>query len=82
MGKKVSIPVRKDNAEALDKLQSGRAEGKDAPKAKPKRLTIDIPPALHRAIKRSCADRGVSMMDEIRDLLDGRYTAEAARGEG
>jgi plasmid stability protein len=34
-----------------------------------KRLTIDIPASLHSRIKVSCAQRGVKMADEIRELL-------------
>ncbi|MCC7474354.1 MAG: hypothetical protein IT425_03070 [Pirellulales bacterium] len=38
-----------------------------------KRLTIDIPSDLHRAIKVSCAKRGAKMADEIRSLLVEKY---------
>lgn len=38
-----------------------------------KRLTIDIPASLHSRIKVSCAQRGVKMADEIRDLLETRF---------
>jgi hypothetical protein len=34
-----------------------------------KRLTIDVPAELHRAIKTACAERGTIMADEIRLLL-------------
>ena len=38
-----------------------------------KRLTIDMPESLHCAIKSQCALRGVSMADEIRELLQKQY---------
>ena len=40
---------------------------------KQKRLTIDILESLHRNIKVDCAQRGVKMADEIRDLLEKRF---------
>ncbi len=43
------------------------------PMAKMKRLTIDVPEALHRAIKVACAERGVKMADEIRGLLEKHF---------
>ena len=38
-----------------------------------KRLTIDIPESLHRAVKMACASRGSKIADEIRQLLLERY---------
>jgi predicted DNA binding CopG/RHH family protein len=40
---------------------------------KMKRLTIDIPEGLHRAIKTKCAMRGVKIADELRELLLQKY---------
>ena len=40
---------------------------------KMKRLTIDIPEDLHRAIKTQCAMRGTKIADEIRILLLQKY---------
>lgn len=42
-------------------------------KPKMKRLTLDISEALHRAIKKEAADRGVPMADMLRDLLENHY---------
>lgn len=39
-----------------------------------KRLTIDLPASLHARIKASCALRGVKMVDEIRALLEERFS--------
>lgn len=38
-----------------------------------KRLTIDIPESLHRAIKTACASRGSKIADEVRQLLAEHY---------
>ena len=38
-----------------------------------KRLTIDVPGSLHRAIKSQCAMRGTKIADEVRELLLQKY---------
>lgn len=38
-----------------------------------KRLTIDVPESLHRAIKMQCASRGAKIADEVRELLMQKY---------
>ena len=38
-----------------------------------KRLTIDIPESLHRAIKSQCAMRGTKIVDEVCDILLQKY---------
>ncbi|WP_336804096.1 plasmid partition protein ParG [Erwinia aphidicola] len=43
---------------------------------KMKRLTIDIPESLHKAIKSSCALRGAKIADEVRELLYSKYGKE------
>lgn len=40
---------------------------------KMKRLTLDIPEGLHRAIKRKAVDEGVTMADLLRSLLEQHY---------
>lgn len=44
-----------------------------AQKDKIKRLTLDIPEKLHRAIKGKAAIEGVAMVDMLRQLLDEKY---------
>lgn len=39
-----------------------------------KRLTIDVPESLHKAIKTACATRGTKIADEVRELLIQRYS--------
>lgn len=42
-------------------------------KSKMKRLTIDVTMDLHRAIKVSCARKGVKMADAIRYILEKEF---------
>ena len=38
-----------------------------------KRLTLDLPEPLHRAIKKNAADEGVTMAQKLRALLRQHY---------
>jgi hypothetical protein len=42
---------------------------------KMKRLTLDLPEGLHRAIKRRAVEEGVTMVEMLRKLLEERYGA-------
>lgn len=72
--KKVPIgtkPTSKPAPAAADAWVESRspAEGPEPMK----RLTIDVPASLHRAIKTQCAARGTKIADEVRDLLVSKY---------
>ena len=72
--KKVSIgakPTSKPAPAAADAWVESRvpAEGREPMK----RLTIDVPGSLHRAIKTQCAARGTKIADEVRELLMKKY---------
>jgi predicted DNA binding CopG/RHH family protein len=43
---------------------------------KMKRLTLDIPEPLHRAIKKKAADKGVTMAELLRQLFEEHYGSE------
>ena len=43
---------------------------------KMKRLTLDLPEGLHRAIKRRAVEEGVTMVKMLRTLLEERYGGE------
>jgi hypothetical protein len=46
-----------------------------------KRLTLDVPAALHQRVKIQCASEGVFIADVIRDFLEKRFGQEyAGRG--
>jgi predicted DNA binding CopG/RHH family protein len=52
------------------------AQGREkvtAPEQKMKRLTLDLPEGLHRAIKRRAVEDGVTMVDMLRKLLEEQY---------
>lgn len=47
---------------------------RSTPETEPmKRLTIDLPESLHRRIKVACANKGVKMADDLRELLERTY---------
>ena len=71
--KKISIGIKPSaraaaKPEAADSWVENRAEEEPM-----KRLTIDIPASLHRAIKMQCASRGAKIADEVRELLLQKY---------
>lgn len=71
--KKISIGTKPSSRAAAapaaaDSWVENRAE--DEPM---KRLTIDIPASLHRAIKMHTAQRGTKIADEVRELLQENY---------
>lgn len=73
MTKKISFgakPSGKPAPEAADSWVESRAADAAEPM---KRLTIDIPESLHRAIKAQCAMRGTKIADEMRELLTEKY---------
>ena len=78
MNKKVSFgprPTGKTLPPAADNWVENRAEDEPAKadQERMKRLTIDIPISLHRAIKSQCAASDKQMADEIRQMLMQKY---------
>ena len=51
----------------------GNVDAVPEEKEKMKRLTLDIPDKLHRAIKGKAALDGKAMVDMLRELLDEKY---------
>ena len=43
------------------------------PSTRMKRLTLDLPESLHRAIKRNAVDEGMTMAEKLRALLMKHY---------
>ena len=82
--KKVSIgkkPGTPDQAIGIEEWVANR-EGvqaeeqlKEDQPVKIKRLTLDIPEGLHRAIKRKAVEEGVTMADLLRALLEQHFDA-------
>jgi hypothetical protein len=69
--KQIQIP-RKPRADEW--VAQGR-EKSTTPEQKMKRLTLDLPEGLHRAIKRRAVEEGVTMVEMLRKLLEERYGA-------
>lgn len=64
-GKPATVPTA--DAWVANREAAGEAEAM-------KRLTLDIPESLHRAIKAQCAMRGSKIVDEVRELLLQKYS--------
>ncbi|MCU7065144.1 hypothetical protein K7R09_25445 [Serratia ureilytica] len=78
-GKKVTFGAKPNKlAPSADAWVESRAveEAPPPPVEKMKRLTIDIPESLHKAIKSACALRGTKIADEVRELLYDKYGKE------
>jgi hypothetical protein len=74
MKKQVAIgprPTNKPASPLADQWVEKRAMVETSERMK--RLTIDIPESLHRAIKGQCGMRGTKIADEVRDLLLQKY---------
>jgi len=80
-GKKVPIskkPTTTEIPKSLDDWVSGpeSLEEEKTPETqteKMKRLTLDIPQSLHRAVKRKAIDEGQTMAELLRALLEQNY---------
>ena len=71
--KKISIPDKRTKA---DEWVQGdpRASTRTAPNpGRFKRLTLDLPEDLHRAIKRHAVDQGKTMVEVLRALLEKKF---------
>lgn len=74
MSKKVTFGARPSAARATaPDAEAWVAERITDEREPMKRLTIDIPAHLHRAIKTQCASRGTKIADELRELLLQKY---------
>lgn len=71
--KKVAIKAKKSREEAADDWVRDRKPAAIAEGEAMKRLTIDVPEALHKRIKTYCAANGLIMADEIRALLEEKF---------
>lgn len=58
-------------------MASGVAPASSAREAT-RRLTLDLPESLHRAMKIKAATTGVTMLDEVRSLLEVHYGLRTA----
>lgn len=42
-----------------------------------KRLTMDVPESLHRAVKTKCSSTGITIADKVRELLEEWVNVES-----
>lgn len=86
VNKKVNIGMKPSKPETpinLEQWVSTRISGEELPTSpvptaetapiKMKRLTLDIPESLHKAIKSRSVEEGVAMVDMLRKLLDEHF---------
>ena len=71
--KKISIGTKPSTRAAAAPAAADNWVENRAEEEPMKRLTIDIPASLHRAIKMQCASRGAKIADEVRELLLKKY---------
>ncbi len=72
--KHVSIGPRPGSHEQANEWVANRTV--ELPPVKMKRLTLDIPEPLHRAIKKKAVDKGVTMAKLLRQLFEEHYGSE------
>lgn len=71
MSKRVKMSARakaKPDPDQWVESREGRSETKK--RVKPKRLTIDIDPELHRKLKLSCVQRNIQIADLVRSMIE------------
>ncbi len=71
--KKISIGTKPSTRAAAAPAAADNWVESRADEEPMKRLTIDIPTSLHRAIKMQTAQRGTKIADEVRELLSQKY---------
>jgi hypothetical protein len=71
--KKIQIGAKPTSKPAPATADAWVESREDATPEPMKRLTIDVPESLHKAIKIACATRGTKIADEVRDLLLQKY---------
>jgi predicted HicB family RNase H-like nuclease len=59
-----------------DDWVAARPELPAKPQEPTKRLTLDIPASLHRRLKVGCAERGITVAELVREMLDERFPAK------
>ncbi|WP_286763606.1 MULTISPECIES: plasmid partition protein ParG [Rhodopirellula] len=71
MSKKITMTARPKAKAKIDKwVETRESAATRKPDVKPKRLTIDIDPSLHKRLKMSCVNRDIQIADLIRTLIE------------
>lgn len=74
--KPVDVEEWVTNREALVEAEQP-APAKTTKPEKIKRLTLDIPESLHKAIKLKATNEGVTMVELLRELLEENYGSKS-----
>jgi hypothetical protein len=73
-GKRVAITSKPAPRPAPAETAEDWVNNRTAPE-ETKRLTLDVSASLHKRIKTACAQKGVKMADDLRELLERTYPA-------
>ncbi|EMI25976.1 hypothetical protein [Rhodopirellula europaea] len=77
MSKKITMTARPNAKAEVDKwVETRESAVAEKPAVKPKRLTIDIAPSLHRRLKMSCVNRDIQIADLIRTLIQSELDSQ------
>ena len=82
MAKRLTIPPKPGVDQWVTQREEPPAPAPSEPSVKMKRLTLDIPEALHRAIKIQAAETGVTMAEQLRAILEQYYRGMPSPGDG
>ena len=69
MSKKIEIPTRPPKQPSADDWIAEKEVPKEKPTAKPVRMTVELDPAIHRALKIHCTMKGIWISELLRDLI-------------
>ena len=69
MSKKIKIPTRAADKEVTEWVETRSKPAASSLVGKPKRLTIDLDPELHRRLKVDCVQKDIQIADRIRGLI-------------
>ena len=75
--KPVDIEEWVTNREALVETEHPLVSEAEMKPEKIKRLTLDIPESLHKAIKLKATTEGITMVDLLRELLEEHYGSQS-----
>jgi predicted DNA binding CopG/RHH family protein len=82
MTKRLMIPPKPGLDQWVTQREETPIPAPSGQSVKMKRLTLDIPEALHRAIKMQAAETGVTMAEQLRTILEQYYRGTPSPDEG
>lgn len=70
MTKKIEIPTRPPKQPTADDWITDKELPKGKSTVKPVRMTVELDPEIHRALKIHCTMKGIWISELMRDLID------------